>query len=445
MLLSALALTVNTASAFSLLGPVEPWQINRIGYDLGTITVNADIGGPMNLGEEYRWNTRTLVYGFDESFRNYFGERGMQEVRKAIAILNALPPFSKMSTNLDEFSTDTRRVNQTASALGIIDLKSFTLAFLIEQLGLAGPERYTWCLRDRRPFTDFIEYDVIMRNFEQVPGSVSNYRPSKYVNGTLYTYGIFEFLAPDWADAVEFSVDPAAPTYTSVASAADTLFGGFIGFGGFFTGLTRDDVAGLRYLYRPQNYNIEGLVFGNAVSSGGTPWTPVGGNGTNFVDQALRPGVDKITFIEGKYDSGFGNFVVMNNTFKDYYVTNTHQFKQTLTRTLVEPDIIFTAADLTSFFSVARTVSQINNDAINGQQVLAGPGVIAPPYFLTFNKVGPTLLNVDFVDPLIIDLLFEEDAFRGFVWGSFDGTTNAPVIYPEGSSLEALEQQVLGN
>ena len=126
-------------------------------------------------------------------------------------------------------------------------------------------------------------------------------------------------------------------------------------------------------------------------------------------------------------------------------MTNSHQFKQTLTRTLVQPDFIFTAADLSAFFSVARTVSRINNDAINGQQVLAGPGVIAPPYFLTFNKVGPVLLNVDVIDPLFFDFLFEEDGFPGFVWGSFDGTTTAPVIYPEGSSLEALEQQVLGN
>jgi len=443
MLLSALALTANTASAFSMLGAPDTWQDVRIGHNL---PFNADIGTVMNLGEEYRWNTRTLVYGFDESFRNYFGERGMQEVRKAIAILNALPPFSKMSTNLDEFSTDTRRVNQTASALGILDLKSYTLAFLIEQLGLAGPERYTWCLRERREFPDQIEYDVIMRNFEPVPGSVSNYRPSKYVNGTLYTYGVYEFAAPvAWADAVEFPVDPAAPIFTSVASAADGLWGGFLNTGEFFTGLTRDDIAGLRYLYRPPNYNIEGLVFSNSISSGGTAWTPVGGSGTNFVNEALRPGVDKITFVEGKYDSEFGSFFVINNTFTDYYVTNSHQFKQTLTRTLVQPDFIFTAADLSAFFSIARTVSQINNDAINGQQVLAGPGVIAPPYFLTFNKIGPVLLNVDFIDPLVFDFLFEEDGFRGFVWGSYDGTTNAPVIYPEGSSLEALEQQVLGN
>ncbi len=434
-------LSAEKARGFALSGEPDTWQIPRIGHNL---PFNADIGTVMNLGEEYRWNMRTLVYGFDESFRNYFGERGMDEVRKAMAILNALPPFSKMSTNLEEFSTDTRRLNNTASALGIIDLKSYTLAFMVEQLGLASPERYTWCLRDRVVFPTDIDYYVIMRNFEPVPGSVSNYRPSKYVNGVLYTYGVFELTTAgtDWADAVEFPVDPLALPFTSVASAADGLFGGGLALGQYFTGLTRDDVAGLRYLYRPQNLQIEGLAVTNAISSGGIPWLPVGG-GSNYVDQALRPGVDKITFVEGKYDSAFGSFITITNTLTDYYVTNFHQIKQQIRRTLVQPDIIFTAGDLNATFSVGRTVSRINNDALNGQIVLAGPGVIAPPFFLTFNKVGPFLVNVDFTDPNVIDQMFEESALQGFVWGSFDGTTNAPIIYPEGASMEELENQVL--
>ena len=45
-----------------------------------------DIGGPMNLGEEYRWNVPIITYGFDEAFLNFFGTNGVLEVEKAIAI-----------------------------------------------------------------------------------------------------------------------------------------------------------------------------------------------------------------------------------------------------------------------------------------------------------------------------------------------------------------------
>lgn len=448
MLLSALALTANTASAFSLLGPFDTtWQIDRIGYG---VAFNNDLGGPMNLGEEYRWNMRTITYGFDSSFRNYFGERGMQEVRKAVAILNALPPISKMSTNLDEFPLDTRRVNQTAGALQILDLKSFALGALVEQMGLTAPERYVWTLHDRVEIAPVVNYWVVMRNFEPVPGSISNYRPSKFVNGTLYTYSIFEFVAPDWADALEFPVDPASPTHSTVASAIPGFpFSGPLNLGEFFTGLTRDDVAGLRYLYRSGNYNIENLVFSNNVTSGGVPWSPVGG-GSNFVNTALRPGVDKITFVEGKYESEFGNFIATVNTYSDLYVTNNHVIKQSLRTVLVQPDIIFGARDMFNFIPpqpMERTVATDwqNNGALNGQVVLAGPGVCTTPQFINFNKIGPFLLNISVDNNR--SFLTEETAFSdfSFVWGSFDGTTNAPVVYPEGSSLEALEQQVLGN
>ncbi len=31
----------------------------------------------------------------------------------------------------------------------------------------------------------------------------------------------------------------------------------------------------------------------------------------------------------------------------------------------------------------------------------------------------------------------------GFLWGSFDGTTNAPVVYPNGTSLENLANEAV--
>jgi hypothetical protein len=70
---------------------------------------------------------------------------------------------------------------------------------------------------------------------------------------------------------------------------------------------------------------------------------------------------------------------------------------------------------------------------------MAGPGVIQPMVILTFNNVGPMIYNnwpsfLTEVNPLS----------SGFVWASFDGTTNAPFVYPQGSTIQELEQLVLG-
>src|SRR5439155_2948044 len=117
----ALWLVAGGAShAFSLLGPTPDWQTLRRGYDAGTF-------GPMTIGEEWRWNVPVVYYGFDDSFLGYFGNKGAQEVDKAFAILNSLPPLS--TVNLNDYPLDTRRSNPRAQALNLLDLKSTMLAF----------------------------------------------------------------------------------------------------------------------------------------------------------------------------------------------------------------------------------------------------------------------------------------------------------------------------
>src|ERR1035437_3616887 len=152
LLALALAGAVNSASAFSLLGLYDTWQVAGIGYNIG-VPGFVEIGGPINLGEEYPWNRPTLYYAFDSAFLNYFGQKGVDEVTKAITILNNLPKVSQMSTNLAEFPNDTRRANYQAGALGLVDMKSYTLGLLINQLGVASPERWVWALRQRIPIT----------------------------------------------------------------------------------------------------------------------------------------------------------------------------------------------------------------------------------------------------------------------------------------------------
>src|SRR5437879_639993 len=75
---------------FSLQGPLAVWQTHRLGYDIN----NPPFGGPMSIGEEYRWDVPLVYYAFSSEFLNYFGQRGVEEVEKAIKILNDLPPMS---------------------------------------------------------------------------------------------------------------------------------------------------------------------------------------------------------------------------------------------------------------------------------------------------------------------------------------------------------------
>jgi len=266
LLLLALVGGLPKARAFSMLGAFDTWMTQEVGYQI----LGLDVGGPMNLGEEHRWNMPIITYGFDESFLNYFGQRGVEEVEKAIKILNDLPPVSKMSPDLSEFPLDTRRMNYRANALSVFDMKSWALASLLESLGLAPAERYVWTLRARFAGPP-VTYSVIKRNFDPV-----TFNPSSYVNGVLYTYQIIQtYTTPTW-EAVEFEVDPSVPSVSSVT--ALNVWGGTVLASGmsavlspglFFTGLTRDDVGGLRYIYRPDNVNVETLMT-NAVQARGS-------------------------------------------------------------------------------------------------------------------------------------------------------------------------------
>src|SRR5208282_5737624 len=69
-------------------------------------------------------------------------------------------------------------------------------------------------------------------------------------------YFIEEFCTaplPPQAVTVPFAVDPLADTYSPVASYVTIG----LTYGQFYTGLTRDDVAGLRYLITTNNVNTE--------------------------------------------------------------------------------------------------------------------------------------------------------------------------------------------
>jgi uncharacterized membrane protein YgcG len=269
---------------------------------------------------------------------------------------------------------------------------------------------------------------------------------------------------------VEFEVDPSVPSVTSV-SGYDILSGGTVFAAGdvanrspgmFYTGLTRDDIAAIRYLYRPQNYNVDLLltnvtlapvgskqgtyILGPNTGGGGNPWGQPGGTNvvtTNGVpvSTALRPGVDKISFVPVSYDSLLGLWVTYTNRFEDTYITNYNSRTQQIQRFLPQPDILFSAADLgvnangIPLFT-AHSMALVNQTAVNNPNLaLSGPGNIYPPYVLTFNKINQFLVNRGGGG--------EPDGVEVFWWGSYDGTTKEPVIYPQGTSIKAVEQLIL--
>ncbi len=191
-----------------------------------------------------------------------------------------------------------------------------------------------------------------------------------------------------------------------------------------FAGLTYDDVGGLKYLYSTNTIQYETLLSG------------VNGMGIHsFVNGAWRPGVDKVTFVAQPTDPVTGAFLLVTNYFADTYISNGIPTQQQLARVISQPDFLFCAGNVNYSESSVQavllpnvpllnrtgTTNWINNAALNGNPGGSGPGIIQPQVKITYNKLGNWL---------------EED-YDQFVggsetasWGSFDTTTNLPVIYP---------------
>lgn len=296
----ALALC-QTSHGFALLGPHDTWQIAALGYD--PQSDDGDLGGPKNLGEEWRWILPRITYAYDPSFIDFFGTNGINAIEEAIFLFNRemTNNFSTMTdAQLQTKPLDTRRIHQTAQALGVLDLKSAAMGMLAEQLGLAGAERWTWALRDRAVVgVNVTNYLVIKRNFDPF-----TLRPSSFVNGRRLTYTVSvlpAFFAGGqgtvfYEDAVEFALDQAGdgPFMGSTVSSmvGEDLTGVWLRPGEYFSALTQDDIGGLRYMYRRNNVNLETLP---PLVAGLDQTAPairvVDTNALTFI-----PGIDAFTF-----------------------------------------------------------------------------------------------------------------------------------------------------
>jgi hypothetical protein len=170
----------------------------------------------------------------------------------------------------------------------------------------------------------------------------------------------------------------------------------------------------------------------------------------------LYQGVEKINFVYSSFDSLIGQFFQpITNVYTMLAVTNSQVLPQTITRVVTTPDVLISAADLIGNppppFTVFRFSRNLTFDTANVLAGLAGPGTITPPTTITLNKSGPVYFN-DFNALNGFPFLTQPpggdpNAYQGqdiyFVWGSFDGSTNAPVVYPNSSSINEIDNQIL--
>ena len=425
-----LLLSTFRCQAFALLGPVQPWMQATKG-----VVLPGDIGGPMDITNGYRWNVPVVTYGFDKSFLDFFGTNGVAAVKGAIKILNDLPPASQII--LTNYPFNTLQVNNSAQAQVLLDLKSWALSLLLEQLGLAPPTRNIYVVKNWNPFffnngngniyivgmPIFYESDngIDPAAWSGSPGYVPyfikglNFDPKTFaasdsINNTEYGGNII--IQNSWPQYIQpYSVNPLAHVY---AAAADNSAAA----GDFYTGLTYDDVGGLCYLLSTNNVRYENLLSG--VQGAGT-------NSASFVNGAWRPGVDKITFVLQTTGSLAGTFLRMTNQFIDTYITNGKATHQQLQRVTIQPDFLFSARNDT--FQTGTT-NWINNAALNFNTNGAGPGIIQPPVVIAFQKAGNYFYSsTDWNFPVV----WSEDTVQdGNSWylGSYDGSTNLPIAYP---------------
>jgi hypothetical protein len=393
-----LAFGLQTSRGFSLLGPVanspeDNFQVPEIGY-----SPNAGLGppwvgdlnriGPKNLGEGYRLNTPVMYYTFDPSF-GYFGSNGEVAVQQAFDMMNTLSNVDSYSANLSEFPLNAQSENYTAYGLGMYDLKSTTLSLLLEQMGLADAVRYTWALIDRYnppgstcpsggPAIGY-DYFVIQRNYDIIASPLNQLQYSAYVNGELYSYYVYDNCdapgaSPPTADALEIPADPINKNSPVASGLGEDVLP--IGF--FYTGLTRDDVAGLRYLLSTNNIFAPSAGYMES-SAGGSVVVSGGGSGTSSQFQlttfslAILPITDPVTLqteVPGIVITSVTTNTVIANGQTNY--TYTYTFGNLVTN---------------SFSTNTMVITQVQTTTISPFPVYGQP---YPPVYFRTNTTPPT-------------------------------------------------------
>ena len=151
--------------------------------------------------------------------------------------------------------------------------------------------------------------------------------------------------------------------------------------------------------------------------------------------------------MRANFDSLIGQFFSpVTNFYSMVVVTNFQPQTQFFQRVVTQPDILFTANDQGQANTFNGTVFRsINFDQGNALVGLAGPGVINAPSVFDFNKIGAVFFNGLFPDTnsfIIPSAVNQTTQIQLLTWASFDGSTNEPVVYPDGTSIDNLGNMI---
>ena len=165
---------------------------------------------------------------------------------------------------------------------------------------------------------------------------------------------------------------------------------------------------------------------------------------------ALYEGVEKLDFVYSSYDSLVGQlFQPITNTYTMQSVVDGQVKPQTITRVVTAPDFVYSAADLVTpavnTYADNILTRQVNFDQANILAGEAGPGTILTPTTITLNNSSAVFYNQNGQSLTGGNYLNNQASGLGayFVFGSFDGTTNPPTVYPNSTSLFQLQNQIL--
>jgi hypothetical protein len=160
--------------------------------------------------------------------------------------------------------------------------------------------------------------------------------------------------------------------------------------------------------------------------------------------------MDKILFVRRDYDTSVNRYwPPITNTWTALSFTNNVPYLQTISRVVTQPDLLIDAGDMANLPLdpvISHTVPYFDTSGApvnQGASPPDGPGTIQPPgtgqapLEWTFNIQGPYYINDG---PFFLS---QETGIPGFLWGSFDGTTNPPVLYPSYTSITNYENHLV--
>jgi hypothetical protein len=160
----------------------------------------------------------------------------------------------------------------------------------------------------------------------------------------------------------------------------------------------------------------------------------------------LYQGIGGTKFLEADYDSLIGQFFSpITNYYTMVTLTNSQWRLARFVRVITQPDILLDAADqggqgdgtLPFNNPVIRNITFTPSPVLNG---LAGPGTIDTPSTFSYDKIGDSFLNgFDIQDIITTPFLSQLGNIPSLAWASYDASTNDPVLYPNGTSIQNLE------